>query len=109
MPVSRKIIGDRTARICRSTYDSHEHSIIVTLATQIRQPTAGRAGSTEMPALGLNDIAFDATIGPVMDRENTSVGVIGLGIMGGAFARHLAVAGVRTLGYDPQQASIEGL
>src|SRR5580700_8348081 len=27
-------------------------------------------------------------------------GVIGLGIMGGAFARHLASAGARTFGYD---------
>lgn len=29
------------------------------------------------------------------------VGVVGLGIMGGTFAGHLAAAGVRTLGYDP--------
>lgn len=29
-----------------------------------------------------------------------TVGIIGLGIMGSAFARHLAAAGVRTLGYD---------
>jgi 3-hydroxyisobutyrate dehydrogenase-like beta-hydroxyacid dehydrogenase len=31
---------------------------------------------------------------------NGTVGVVGLGIMGGAFAGHLAAAGVRTLGYD---------
>jgi L-threonate 2-dehydrogenase len=31
---------------------------------------------------------------------STRSGVIGLGIMGGAFARHLAAAGVRTSGYD---------
>jgi|ERR1700733_5265020 len=30
----------------------------------------------------------------------TQTGVIGLGIMGGAFARHLAAAGIRTSGYD---------
>jgi putative dehydrogenase len=29
-----------------------------------------------------------------------TVGVVGLGIMGGAFAQHLAAAGVRTLGFD---------
>ncbi len=34
-------------------------------------------------------------------------GVIGLGIMGGAFARHLAAAGVRTSGYDLLPASLE--
>src|SRR5579863_1152215 len=38
-----------------------------------------------------------------MSDVNTSaprIGVIGLGIMGGTFAGHLAAAGVRTLGYD---------
>lgn len=34
-------------------------------------------------------------------------GVIGLGIMGGAFARHLAVAGVLTSGYDLLPANLE--
>jgi 3-hydroxyisobutyrate dehydrogenase-like beta-hydroxyacid dehydrogenase len=32
--------------------------------------------------------------------HSTRAGVIGLGIMGGAFARHLTVAGVRTSGHD---------
>ncbi len=36
-------------------------------------------------------------------------GVIGLGIMGGAFARHLAAAGVRTFGYDPIAAQLDAL
>ena len=29
-----------------------------------------------------------------------SIGVIGLGIMGGAFAKHLAAAGWKVFGYD---------
>ena len=58
--MSRSIIGESTARICRSTYDSHEHSIIATLATQMRQSAGRRAASTEIPALWLDDIAFDA-------------------------------------------------
>ena len=33
-------------------------------------------------------------------RKKGTVGVIGLGIMGGAFARHLAAAGWRVLGFD---------
>jgi 3-hydroxyisobutyrate dehydrogenase-like beta-hydroxyacid dehydrogenase len=33
-------------------------------------------------------------------------GVIGLGIMGGAFAKHLAAAGVRTSGYDLLSANV---
>jgi len=37
----------------------------------------------------------------------TPAGVIGLGIMGGAFAKHLAVAGVRTSGYDLLRANLE--
>ena len=32
---------------------------------------------------------------------STTVGVVGLGIMGGAFARHLIDARIRTVGYDP--------
>jgi putative dehydrogenase len=36
-------------------------------------------------------------------------GVIGLGIMGGAFARHLAAAGVRTSGYDLLSANVDAL
>jgi L-threonate 2-dehydrogenase len=38
-----------------------------------------------------------------------TVGVVGLGIMGGAFAQHLAAAGVRTLGYDLVQAHMDAL
>jgi len=33
-------------------------------------------------------------------RKKGTVGIIGLGIMGGAFARHLAAAGWRVLGFD---------
>jgi L-threonate 2-dehydrogenase len=36
-------------------------------------------------------------------------GVIGLGIMGGAFAKHLAVAGLRTSGYDLLPANMDAL
>src|SRR5579862_9451209 len=36
-------------------------------------------------------------------------GVIGLGIMGGAFARHLAEAGVHTSGYDLLSANVDAL
>jgi putative dehydrogenase len=36
-------------------------------------------------------------------------GVIGLGIMGGTFAKHLAAAGVRTLGYDLLDANLQVL
>jgi L-threonate 2-dehydrogenase len=39
----------------------------------------------------------------------TCAGVIGLGIMGGAFAKHLAEAGVRTSGYDLLPASLDAL
>jgi 3-hydroxyisobutyrate dehydrogenase-like beta-hydroxyacid dehydrogenase len=35
--------------------------------------------------------------------------VIGLGIMGGAFARHLAAAGVRTSGYDLLAENVDAL
>jgi L-threonate 2-dehydrogenase len=41
--------------------------------------------------------------------QATRAGVIGLGIMGGAFARHLASAGVRTSGYDLLSANVEAL
>jgi putative dehydrogenase len=40
---------------------------------------------------------------------NDTVGVVGLGIMGGAFAQHLAAAGVRTLGYDLLPAKVDAL
>jgi len=40
---------------------------------------------------------------------NDTVGVVGLGIMGGAFAGHLAGAGVRTLGYDLLPANMLAL
>src|SRR5271154_5421253 len=36
-------------------------------------------------------------------------GVIGLGIMGGAFAGHLAAAGIRTSGYDLLPAGLDAL
>ena len=39
--------------------------------------------------------------------QSTRAGVIGLGIMGGAFARHLAAAGVRTSGYDLLPANLD--
>jgi putative dehydrogenase len=41
--------------------------------------------------------------------QSNQVGVIGLGIMGGAFARHLAAAGVRTSGYDLLSANVDAL
>ncbi len=37
-------------------------------------------------------------------RSRGTVGVIGLGIMGGAFARNLVTAGWRVVGYDPNPA-----
>ena len=40
-----------------------------------------------------------------MPRSNRTVGVVGLGIMGGAFARHLAAAGWRVIGYDIKAAA----
>ena len=40
---------------------------------------------------------------------NDTVGVVGLGIMGGAFAQHLAAAEVRTLGYDLLSAKVDAL
>jgi 3-hydroxyisobutyrate dehydrogenase-like beta-hydroxyacid dehydrogenase len=36
-----------------------------------------------------------------MAKTKGTVGVVGLGIMGGAFARNLAAAGWRVIGYDP--------
>jgi 3-hydroxyisobutyrate dehydrogenase-like beta-hydroxyacid dehydrogenase len=39
--------------------------------------------------------------------QPTRAGVVGLGIMGGAFARHLAAAGVRTVGYDILSANLD--
>jgi len=44
-----------------------------------------------------------------MSTNNGSAGVIGLGIMGGTFAGHLAAAGFQTLGYDPVAACREAL
>ena len=35
-----------------------------------------------------------------MARNKGSVGVVGLGIMGGAFAQNLVAAGWRVVGYD---------
>jgi len=40
---------------------------------------------------------------------STTVGVVGLGIMGGAFAAHLVDAGVHTYGYDLLQANLDAL
>lgn len=39
-----------------------------------------------------------------MARKRGTVGMIGLGIMGGAFARNLAAAGWRVIGFDPLPA-----
>jgi len=39
--------------------------------------------------------------------QSARVGVIGLGIMGGAFAKHLVAAGVRTSGYDLISANLD--
>jgi putative dehydrogenase len=39
--------------------------------------------------------------------QSIRAGVIGLGIMGGAFAKHLVTAGVRTSGYDLLSANLE--
>ena len=41
--------------------------------------------------------------------QSGRAGVIGLGIMGSAFARHLAAAGVRTSGYDLVSANVDKL
>lgn len=41
--------------------------------------------------------------------RSVRAGVIGLGIMGGAFARHLAEAGVYTSGYDLLSANLDAL
>jgi L-threonate 2-dehydrogenase len=41
--------------------------------------------------------------------QSIRAGVIGLGIMGGAFARHLAAADVRTSGYDLLAPNLEAL
>ena len=38
------------------------------------------------------------------NKNKGTVGVIGLGIMGGAFAKNLAAAGWRVIGYDPSAA-----
>jgi len=77
---------------------------MTTLGTQMRQSIRS-TGFADVA----DDIASDANIGRVTDSKNISVGVIGLGIMGGTFACHLAAAGVRTLGYDPIRSRIEAL
>jgi len=40
-------------------------------------------------------------------RRSPAVGQIGLGIMGGAFARHLIAAGYAVIGYDPAPAAMK--
>jgi len=39
-------------------------------------------------------------------RRGPTIGQVGLGIMGGAFARHLLKAGYRVVGYDPTPAAV---
>jgi 3-hydroxyisobutyrate dehydrogenase-like beta-hydroxyacid dehydrogenase len=39
-------------------------------------------------------------------KKKGTVGIIGLGIMGGSFAKNLAKAGWRVIGYDPSQAAM---
>src|SRR5204863_9274847 len=61
---------------------------------RVRSAAAGRRGST----LCLRNIAagrFDMS-----KTKKGAVGVIGLGIMGGAFARNLAAAGWQVKGFD---------
>src|SRR5271154_3423105 len=41
--------------------------------------------------------------------QSPRAGVIGLGIMGGAFARHLAAAGVHTSGFDLLPLHVDAL
>src|SRR3954469_22576191 len=38
MAVSARMVGDRTARICLSTYEIHEHSIMTKLGAHSCQP-----------------------------------------------------------------------
>ena len=42
-------------------------------------------------------------------NDPKAAGLVGLGIMGGAFAQHLTVAGIRTLGYDVLQPRMDEL
>ena len=42
-------------------------------------------------------------------RSKGSVGVVGLGIMGGAFAKHLTAAGFSVSGFDVAPAAIKAL
>src|SRR5215470_19861635 len=44
--------------------------------------------------------AIKARTGAMAKRSKGTVGIVGLGNMGGAFARHLAAAGWRVLGFD---------
>ena len=39
-------------------------------------------------------------------RSKGTVGVVGLGNMGGAFARHLAAAGWRVLGFEDRKSVV---
>lgn len=41
------------------------------------------------------------------DAQRTAVGVVGLGIMGGAIARNLIAAGFEVFGYDPDASRVE--
>jgi len=46
---------------------------------------------------------------PEESAQTNRAGVIGLGIMGGAFARHFAAAGLHTSGYDVLPASLKAV
>jgi putative dehydrogenase len=48
-------------------------------------------------------------MGHEKSAPSARAGVIGLGIMGGAFAKHLAAAGVHTSGYDLLTANVDAL
>jgi L-threonate 2-dehydrogenase len=56
-----------------------------------------RSSSETVPAFNSAQLCPYKVIGGTMDKR---IGVIGLGVMGGAFARHLAGAGWEVVGYD---------
>jgi 3-hydroxyisobutyrate dehydrogenase-like beta-hydroxyacid dehydrogenase len=49
---------------------------------------------------GFHHAAFGENFGMAAAKKKGTVGVVGLGIMGGSFARNLAKAGWRVIGYD---------